>query len=376
MVTSPAFFGVVLKEKTIKGCWYGSSNVQQDVPKLARPLQGGQAQARRAHLPHDQRSTRSTRRSRHGVGRGRPLGHQVLAGSILQPCGTDDSATASSWSPRSASAPGPSPATGGARSTTSRACCTPPSTPASTSSTPRPSTATDGVGETLLADVLKTSRDDDRPHHEVRLRHRRAARMYPGQSERPHDWRPESIRAQLEASLRRLGIDYDRPYQLHNIADRARSSTTTCGRARRARARGQGARARRRARPRDRLGRGGPRVAPGPPDRVAADRVQHPRAGAGPHVRGASRRSPTASIGLIARVPHASDTLSGKITRDTVFPPATTTARTATATTCSTTSTRPTRSRSSGRAPAGRSARRRSPASSPTRRSRRCSPRA
>ncbi|MBA3655676.1 MAG: Zn-dependent alcohol dehydrogenase [Actinobacteria bacterium] len=34
MITLPAFLGVVLAEKTIKGCWYGSSNVQQDVPKL------------------------------------------------------------------------------------------------------------------------------------------------------------------------------------------------------------------------------------------------------------------------------------------------------------------------------------------------------
>ena len=34
MVTQPACFGIVLAEKTIKGCWYGSSNVQKDVPKL------------------------------------------------------------------------------------------------------------------------------------------------------------------------------------------------------------------------------------------------------------------------------------------------------------------------------------------------------
>ena len=34
MVEMPAFFGVVLMAKTISGCWYGSSNVQQDVPKL------------------------------------------------------------------------------------------------------------------------------------------------------------------------------------------------------------------------------------------------------------------------------------------------------------------------------------------------------
>ncbi len=34
MITLPALLGVVVAEKTIKGCWYGSSNVQQDVPKL------------------------------------------------------------------------------------------------------------------------------------------------------------------------------------------------------------------------------------------------------------------------------------------------------------------------------------------------------
>ena len=34
MLELPAFFSVVLMSKTIKGCWYGSSNVQTDVPKL------------------------------------------------------------------------------------------------------------------------------------------------------------------------------------------------------------------------------------------------------------------------------------------------------------------------------------------------------
>jgi NDMA-dependent alcohol dehydrogenase len=34
MLELPAFFGVVLMAKTIKGCWYGSSNVRDDVPKL------------------------------------------------------------------------------------------------------------------------------------------------------------------------------------------------------------------------------------------------------------------------------------------------------------------------------------------------------
>jgi Zn-dependent alcohol dehydrogenase len=42
MLTLPAFFGVVLAEKAIKGCWYGSSNVQRDVPKLIELYKDGQ----------------------------------------------------------------------------------------------------------------------------------------------------------------------------------------------------------------------------------------------------------------------------------------------------------------------------------------------
>jgi aryl-alcohol dehydrogenase-like predicted oxidoreductase len=71
-----------------------------------------------------------------------------------------------------------------------------------------------GVGETLLADLLKSNRseivlttkcgyDIDSPRPE-------------SQSERRQDWEPASVRAQLEASLRRLGTDYIDLYQLHN----------------------------------------------------------------------------------------------------------------------------------------------------------------
>jgi S-(hydroxymethyl)glutathione dehydrogenase / alcohol dehydrogenase len=42
MINLPAFFGVVLQEKTIKGCWYGSSDVQRDVPKLIDLYRKGQ----------------------------------------------------------------------------------------------------------------------------------------------------------------------------------------------------------------------------------------------------------------------------------------------------------------------------------------------
>jgi Zn-dependent alcohol dehydrogenase len=41
MLELPAFFGIVLMEKTVKGCWYGSSDVQRDVPKLLGLYQEG-----------------------------------------------------------------------------------------------------------------------------------------------------------------------------------------------------------------------------------------------------------------------------------------------------------------------------------------------
>jgi len=34
MLTLPAMLGVVLAERTIKGCWYGSSDIRRDVPRL------------------------------------------------------------------------------------------------------------------------------------------------------------------------------------------------------------------------------------------------------------------------------------------------------------------------------------------------------
>jgi S-(hydroxymethyl)glutathione dehydrogenase/alcohol dehydrogenase len=41
MLTLPAFLGLVVAEKTIKGCWYGSSNVQQDVLLLLDHYRAG-----------------------------------------------------------------------------------------------------------------------------------------------------------------------------------------------------------------------------------------------------------------------------------------------------------------------------------------------
>lgn len=42
MIEMPAFLGAVLSAKTIKGCWYGSSNVQDDVPRLIGYYRSGQ----------------------------------------------------------------------------------------------------------------------------------------------------------------------------------------------------------------------------------------------------------------------------------------------------------------------------------------------
>jgi Zn-dependent alcohol dehydrogenase len=41
-VNVPAFFGVVLAEKTIRGCWYGSSDVRRDVPGIVDFYRRGQ----------------------------------------------------------------------------------------------------------------------------------------------------------------------------------------------------------------------------------------------------------------------------------------------------------------------------------------------
>src|SRR3954452_1950015 len=71
-----------------------------------------------------------------------------------------------------------------------------------------------GAGETILAPYL-SGRDDlvltTKCGYDIA-----ASRKYPGQSERPHDWTPASIRQQIEDSLRRLGTDRIALLQLHN----------------------------------------------------------------------------------------------------------------------------------------------------------------
>ncbi len=176
----------------------------------------------------------------------------------------------------------------------------------------------DGVGETLLADFLKGSRDDivitTKCGYDIE-----AERKFPGQSERPHDWRPESIRKQLEDSLSRLQTDRVELYQLHNTRIEPILADDLWDELEKLRAEGKILE----------LG-----VALGPAIGWVEEGL------------GALRTRPIASlqtvfnileqepgltfardpavqdgrVGLIARVPHASDTLSGRVTPDTVFP--------------------------------------------------------
>jgi aryl-alcohol dehydrogenase-like predicted oxidoreductase len=176
----------------------------------------------------------------------------------------------------------------------------------------------EGAGESILSPYL-TVRDDivitTKCGYDIE-----ADRKYPGQSERPSAWRPESIREQCEDSLRRLGTDRIDLYQLHNpriepILDddlwAALLELKTAGKIRE-------------------LG-----VALGPAigwveegNRAIDDRpiatlqtvfnvleqepgrsfAQRPRVQNG-------------EVSMISRVPHASDSLSGKATPDTVFDP-------------------------------------------------------
>ena len=207
----------------------------------------------------------------------------------------------------------------GRRRRHSRACCTPRSTPASTSSTPRRSTATAASARRCSPTCSSRSRDEivltTKCGYDID-----AARTYPGQSERPHDWQPavgaRAARSVAATARHRL----HRPLPAAQHAHRADPRRRALGRAREVPRRRQGPRARRRARPGDRLGRRRARSAARRarssrcrPCSTCSSRSRASRSRPNPHVA-------EGRVGLISRVPHASDTLSGKITRDTVFP--------------------------------------------------------
>ena len=174
------------------------------------------------------------------------------------------------------------------------------------------------AGETMLAEILRTNRGEiivtTKCGYDIN------APRIKGQGERPQDFSPEGVRAQLEASLQRLGTDYIDLYQLHNVRiDPVRaddlwaelSELRTEGKIRE-------------------LG-----VALGPAIGWTTEGVES--VDNRPIVAlqtvfnileqepgltfAACKRVASGECGLIARVPHASDTLSGRVTPDTVFPP-------------------------------------------------------
>ena len=177
----------------------------------------------------------------------------------------------------------------------------------------------DGIGETLLADLLQSNRDDivltTKCGYDID-----AARRFPGQSERPHDWEPASVRAQLEASLRRLGTDHIDLYQLHNTRIEPILDDALWAELEQFRVEGKVRE----------LG-----VALGPAigwtdegleavrnrPIVSLQTVFNVLEQEPGRTFAAEPRVVDGSVSLISRVPHASDTLSGRITRDTEFPP-------------------------------------------------------
>ena len=150
-----------------------------------------------------------------------------------------------------------------------------------------------------------------------------AERKFPAsRRERPQDWRPESIRQ----AVRRLAAPArhrpHRPLPAAQPAHRAHPRRRPLGGALELKESGKVPRARRGARTRDRLGRRGHRSIDDRPI-VSLQTVfnvleQEP----GLTFAAESARRERRGVSLISRVPHASDSLSGKVDDpDTVFPP-------------------------------------------------------
>jgi aryl-alcohol dehydrogenase-like predicted oxidoreductase len=177
----------------------------------------------------------------------------------------------------------------------------------------------DGKGETVLASLLAKHRDEivltTKCGYDITV-----DRKYPGQSERPHDWRPESIRKQCDDSLRRLGTDRIELYQLHNPRIEPILSDDLWAELDALRAEGK-------------IRELGVSLGPAIGWVEEGNRSIDERPIVSlqtvfnileqePGLTFARRpRVANGEVGMISRVPHASDTLSGKITKDTVFEP-------------------------------------------------------
>ena len=359
--------------------WYGSSNVQRDVPMLDRALQGGHAEARRARVADDRARPTSTTRSRRwkpaksparssttesdGTRRSIPTMQYRRFGNsdlVVSEVGFGTWTLVTDWWGRSRRPAGDDRA--------------PRSTPGINFIDTAPVYGDDGVGETLLADVPRRHRDDivltTKCGYDIT-----AERKFPGPVGAPARLATRSRSASSRGVAAPARHRPHRPLPAAQHAHRADPRRRPVGRARR--------RCRREGKVRE-LG-----VALGPAigwveegTRAIDDRpivslqtvfnVLEQEPGLTFARRAARRRRRgRPDLARAARVRHA---LGQGHARHRVRPEATT-ARTATATTCSTTSRRPRRCRSSGTGHRphdrpGRDRRR----SSPTPRSRRVLP--
>ena len=177
----------------------------------------------------------------------------------------------------------------------------------------------DGVGETLLAPLLAKHRDElvltTKCGYDLSLERKGGE-----QNERPQDWKPKAVREQLEESLARLGTDRIDLYQLHNARIEPVLDDDLWAELEALRTEGKVLE----------LG-----VALGPAigwvDEGITAIDERPIVSLQtvfnvleqePGLTFAARpRVAAGAVGLFSRVPHASDTLSGKIDRDTVFDP-------------------------------------------------------
>jgi aryl-alcohol dehydrogenase-like predicted oxidoreductase len=176
-----------------------------------------------------------------------------------------------------------------------------------------------GVGESMLAPVLAAHRDElvltTKCGYDIT-----AERQFPGQSERPHDWRPESIRKQCEDSLRRLGTDRIDLYQLHNTRIEPILADDLWAELERLRAEGKVRELGVSLGPAIGWVEEGNRAIDERPIRTLQTVFNLLEQEPGLTF---ARRARVAGgdVSLIARVPHASDTLSGKLTKDSVLDP-------------------------------------------------------
>ncbi len=173
-----------------------------------------------------------------------------------------------------------------------------------------------GFGETILADIL--GRRDDvvittKCGYDID-----APRIAPGHSERPQDWRPASVRTQVETSLRRLDRERIDLLQLHNVRIEPVRDDDLWAELDALQREGK-------------VGELGVALGPaiGWVDEGVESLQERPIASL-QTVCNLLEQEPARTFaaqtavaegrtGLIARVPHASDVLSGKITRDTEF---------------------------------------------------------